>query len=103
MVKKYSVQMRKAKNIEFPVLQDPGNKVGSAFGLRFELPYYLRELYEGFGLDLPRFNGDDSWTLSMPAGYVIGKDGTVVRAEYDPDYTMRPEPVETLEFLRGHS
>ena len=73
--------------------------MSDAFGLRWSFPDYLREVYLSFDLDLARFNGDDSWTLPMPAGYVIRQDGVIVRAEYDPDYTRRPEPTETVAFL----
>ena len=42
-------------------------KVGAAFGLRFNLPAYLVELYKQLKNDLPTFNDDPSWTLPMPA------------------------------------
>ncbi len=48
---------------------------GAAFGLRFRLPDYLIELYKGLKNDLPAFNDDPSWTLPMPARYVIGQSG----------------------------
>lgn len=48
-----------------------------------------------------RVNGDDSWTLSVPARYVIGQDGVIVAADYDPDYTRRPEATKTIEVLKN--
>jgi hypothetical protein len=49
-------------------LSDADNDVAATFGLRFELPDYLIELYKRAGkIDLPSFNGDPSWTLPMPA------------------------------------
>jgi peroxiredoxin len=87
--------------LTFPILTDPGNKVGEAFGLAFRLPDDLIEVYRQNGLDLPSNNGDDSWRLSIPARIVIRRDGTVASAEADPDYTHRPEPEETLAVLRG--
>ena len=33
-------------SLGFPILSDPGNAVAAAFGLRFELPDYLVELYK---------------------------------------------------------
>ncbi|PGH57332.1 alkyl hydroperoxide reductase [Azospirillum palustre] len=85
----------------FPILSDPNNDVAAAFGLRFALPDYLVELYKGLKNDLPAFNGDPSWTLPMPARFVIGQDGTVLYAEVNPDYTRRPEPEDMLPALRG--
>ncbi|TBV75853.1 peroxiredoxin-like family protein [Pseudoxanthomonas winnipegensis] len=87
-------------NLAFPILSDPGNDVAAAFGLRFALPDYLVELYASLRNDLPAFNGDDSWTLPMPARYVIGQDGVILYAEVNPDYTLRPDPSELLPTLR---
>jgi len=86
-------------NLEFPILSDTHNDVAAAFGLRFALPDYLVELYKLLKNDLPAFNGDGSWTLPMPARYVIARDGTILYAEINPDYTHRPEPEDMLHVL----
>jgi peroxiredoxin len=89
-------------NLTFPILSDPRNDVAEAFGLRFRLPDYLIDLYANvFKNDLPSFNGDPSWTLPMPARYVIGRDRAIVYAEVNPDYTRRPDPSELLPALKG--
>lgn len=87
--------------LQFPILSDPHNDVASAFGLRFEMPGYLIELYKSLKNDLPAFNGDSSWTLPMPARYVIAPDGIIVYAEVNPDYTRRPEPSDMLPAIRA--
>ncbi len=74
--------------------------MAATFGLRFPLPQYLRDLYATFPLDLAKFNGDASWTLPIPARFVIDREGIVRSAEADPDYTTRPEPSETIAALR---
>lgn len=84
----------------FSILSDTQNEVAAAFGLRFALPDYLVDLYKSLKNDLPAFNGDPSWTLPMPARYVIGQDGTILYAEVNPDYTRRPEPEDMLPALR---
>jgi hypothetical protein len=48
-----------------------GSAADQTFGLRLQLPDSLVELYKGFKNDLPLFNDDPSWTLQMPACYVI--------------------------------
>lgn len=89
------------RHLEFPILTDRCNQVAARFGLRFALPEYLRQLYRSFPLDLEKFNGDASWTLPIPARFVIDQAGVVRAAESDPDYTTRPEPADTLEALRA--
>ncbi len=96
------VNSRKAErqnHLAFPILSDAGGEVAAAFGIRFALPDYLVELYKGFGNDLPTVNNDPSWTLPMPARYVIGADGVIAYAEVNPDYTRRPDPSELLPVL----
>lgn len=84
----------------FPILSDPHNDVAASFGLRFEMPDYLVDLYKALKNDLPSFNGDPSWTLPMPGRFVIGQDGIILYAEVNPDYTRRPEPEDMLPALR---
>ena len=78
--------------LEFPVLSDVNGESSAAFGLRFPLPDYLVDLYRRLGNDLPAFNNDPSWTLPMPARYVIRHDGIVLYSEVHPDYTFRSDP-----------
>lgn len=86
--------------LSFPVLSDVNGEIAAAFGLRFRLPDYLIELYANLKNDLPLINDDPSWTLPMPARYVIGQDGVVLYAEVNPDYTQRPDPRELLPVLK---
>ena len=86
--------------LTFPILSDPGNAVAASFGLRFALPDYLIDLYKNvFKNDLGLINGDASWTLPMPARFVIGRDGVILYAEVNPDYTRRPDPEQLLPVL----
>ena len=87
------------QKLGFPILTDHGNMVGESYGLAFRLPDDLIEVYKKIGVDLPRFNGDESWRLSIPARIVIRRDGIVAAAEADPDYTRRPEAEATLAVL----
>ena len=86
--------------LSFPILSDAKGKVGEAFGLRFHLPDYLVELYKKLKNDLPTFNDDPSWTLPMPARYVIGQDGVILYSEVNPDYTHRPESDDMIPVLQ---
>jgi peroxiredoxin len=86
--------------LTFDILSDPGNQVANTFGLVHELPEDLCKVYRAFGIDLERFNADGLWRLPMPARYVVDRDSVVRSADVNPDYTVRPEPDETVEFLR---
>jgi peroxiredoxin len=82
--------------IPFPILTDTGNRVAEQFGLVYTLPEYMREYYRSILVNIPFVNGDQSWSLPLPATYVIGKDGTVLFAEAHADFRVRPEPEEVL-------
>ena len=84
----------------FPILIDPHGAVADAYGLRFALPDYLIDVYKTvFKNDLAVINDDPSWTLPMPARYVIEQNCMIAYAEVNPDYTCRPEPAELLPVL----
>jgi peroxiredoxin len=91
--------MQEKDKLEFDLLRDEGNEVAAQFGLRFTLPDYEQTLYRRLGVDLPRVNGEGSWTLPMPGRYVIGRDSVIIAADFDPDYTRRPEPSKTVADL----
>ena len=87
-------------SLGFPVLSDRGNRVAAEYGLVYTMPADLKGVYEGFGIRLPLYNGDDSWTLPIPARFVIAADGIIRYAAANADYTARPEPAETVAVLR---
>ncbi len=67
------------------------------YGLTFAVEGELRDLYrDGLGIDLSRFNGDESWELPLSATFVIDASGTIVYASADADYTVRAEPSEIV-------
>ncbi len=95
----FSIELTEKWKLGFDLLYDAGNRVASSYGLVYELSSDLKELYKQFGIDLEEYNGDALWRLPMPARYVIGQDGRVAWASVSPDYTIRPDPEETIEFL----
>ena len=97
--KALSTAERSGMDIE--ILSDAGNQVAERLGLVFELPQALRPIYEKFGIDLPAYNGDDSFKLPVPATYIIGRDGVIVHAFVNADYSRRQEPGEIVAILAG--
>lgn len=85
----------------FETLRDHGNRVAEKYRLVFTLPEDLRAIYQKFGIDLARGNGDGTWRLPIPARFVIDRAGVIRAADADPDYTRRPEPAKTVEVLRS--
>ncbi len=96
-----SIESSEKHKLTFEVLSDVGNKVSREYGLVFTLPEALRPIYEMFNLDIPGYNGDDSFELPMPATYVIKQNGEIVHAFVDADYTQRMEPADIVSVLKN--
>lgn len=94
-----SRKSERQNGLGFPILSDKGGEIGAGFGVRWTAPEYLRDVHKTLGADLTQFNGEDSWTLPMPARYVIGQDGVIAYAEVNADYTRRPEPSDIFPVL----
>lgn len=86
--------------LAFDLLSDAKGQLADALGIRFELSDAVRALYQKFGHDLPARNGDDNWSLPMPATYVVARGGHIALANVDPDYRTRLDPALTLVALR---
>lgn len=99
-LERYTRNLHKKLNLTFGILTDLHLKTAEEFRLVFVLPDYLRDLYKSFGSTLDRFNDEPQYRLPMPARYVIDKQGIIRAADVNADYTIRPEPSETLKSLR---
>jgi peroxiredoxin len=98
---KQSFFMHDQHKLRFSLFSDGGNKVARQFGLTYRVPELQEAVYRRAFVNLPFTNGDESWELPIPATYVIDRDGTVLSALANEDYTERPEPSEIVEILQS--
>jgi peroxiredoxin len=91
---KQSFFMHDQHKLRFSLLSDAGNHVARQFGLAYRVPAAQEAVYRRAFVNLPFTNGDDSWELPIPATYIVGRDGTIVYASANEDYTQRPEPCD---------
>jgi peroxiredoxin len=96
---KQSYFMHDQHKLRFPLLADAGNKLARQFGLTYRVPAAQEAVYRRAFVNLPFTNGDDSWELPIPATFVIDRNGTVVYAWANEDYSERPEPGHIVECL----
>jgi peroxiredoxin len=96
-----SLSTAEKNELAYPVLSDVGLCVARAYGVAFDLPSELVELYQRqWNNDLVKWNGEGGWSLPIPATYVIGEDARVALAHVDPDYRGRLGPEAALARLR---
>ena len=93
-------KMMKDKGLAAVMLSDPGNETAARYGLRYYLPEEVKAIYRKFGVKLDEFNEDDSWTLPLPARLIIDREGIIRYADISADYTIRPDPQETVQDLK---
>jgi len=91
--------MHDQHRLGFPLLVDAHNEVARQFGLVYHVPEEQQAIYRRTFVNLPFVNGDDSWELPIPATYVVDRDGTILFASANEDYTERPESIEILAQL----
>lgn len=95
----YSQSLKARCKLPFPVLSDMDNSFGLSVGLVVSAMADLRDIYLEQGVDLAAFQGAESWSLPIPATFLIDRDGTIKARYVDPDYTRRMEPDEILAAL----
>ena len=92
--------MHDQHKLAFPLLVDAHNELARQFGLVYRVPEEQQVLYSRTFINLPFANGDSSWELPIPATYVIDRDGRVMFASVNEDYTDRAEPLEIVKVVR---
>ena len=100
-LERYTRALHKKLNLPFDILTDLHLKIAEQFGLVFTFPDYLRDLYKSWGTTLDRFHDESEYRLPMPARYIVDSNGLIRSADVDADYTIRPEPSETLRHLKA--
>jgi peroxiredoxin len=84
---KQSFFMHDQHKLRFPLLSDAGNQLARQFGLTYRVPPLQEAVYRRAFVNLPFTNGDESWELPIPATYILDRDGTVLYASANEDYT----------------
>lgn len=95
-----SLSTREKNELAFEVLSDSSLQAAEGFGIAFDMPQELIDLYSSVGHDLPKTNGNGRWALPVPATYVIDRGGIIQYASIDADYRNRAEPADVLATVK---
>lgn len=88
------------------VLSDIDNGYALALGIVMWLGDEVRTLYQQFGLDIERYQGNGAWFVPIPATFVLDGEGRVVARKVDPDFRTRMDIEDILHAigsLREHA
>lgn len=83
----------------FPILSDQGGHVAQLFDVRWCIPELLRDLHRRNDINLPVFNGDQSWTLPIPSRFIVDRAGVIAFSEINPGQSSRSPPRDVLPVL----
>jgi peroxiredoxin len=100
-LERYTLALHKKLSLPFDILTDLHLKIAEQFALVFTFPDYLRDLYRSWGSTLDRLHDESEYRLPMPARYILDSNHVIRSADVNADYTIRPEPSETLRLLKA--
>jgi peroxiredoxin len=82
----FTKQLSEELALPFPVLSDVDNGYSLSLNLAVWLDDELRSFFASRGHDLPRFQGNDSWMVPVPATFIVDTGGIIRERFIDPDY-----------------
>jgi len=94
-----SLTLEQKHSLRFPLLSDHGNVVARQFGIVFRMDSALRQVQEQFGVDIPAYNGEDSFELPLPGTFLVSREGKVLKSFVEADYMKRLEPETAINWI----
>lgn len=85
----FAAEMRQDSNVNFPILTDMDNGYAMSLNLAIWVGGEMEEYMKKIGRALPNYQGNNSWTLPIPATFVVRADGRIKARFVDPDYRKR--------------
>ncbi len=83
----------------YAIVEDNNMSIMKSYKVNFAVDEKTIEKYKTYGIDFDKANGSNGANLPVPATYIIGKDGKIKYAFFNPDYRQRPSVKEILEHL----
>jgi peroxiredoxin len=96
----FAAEMKFDSNVKFPILSDMDNGYALSLNLAVWIDGEMKGNLQEIGRDLPRYQGNESWMLPIPATFVVGQDGRVKARFIDPDYRKRVAVEDLIDALK---
>jgi peroxiredoxin len=98
----YATEFKTDGHIPFPVLTDMDNGYAMSLNLVFWMGEEMKEIMrQRPDRDIPKFQGNESWMLPIPATFVVGRSGRISARFVDPDYRKRMAIEDLAAALRS--
>ena len=96
----FAAEMKNDSGVMFPILSDMDNGYAMSLNLAIWVGDEMEEYMRGIGRTLPVYQGNESWTLPIPATFVVDKSGRIKARFADPDYRQRMDVEHLIEALK---
>lgn len=95
----YTQKVRAMTGDALTVLSDIDNGYALNVGVVMWLGDEVRALYQKFGIDIVRYQGNETWFVPIPATFVVDRERTIIARKVDPDFRRRMDMEEILSVL----
>ena len=97
----FTNELKSDAKATFSILSDIDNGYALELGLAIKILDDKRRAMTAAGWDISPYAGNESWTLPIPATFVVSADGHVKARFVDPDYRKRMDVTDVLAALRS--
>jgi peroxiredoxin len=96
----FAAEFKSELRAPFPILTDSDNGYALSLNLAIWVGEEMERFISAAGWNVPKFQGNNSWFLPIPATFIVGQDGHVKARFVDPDYRKRMAIEDVLAALR---
>jgi len=97
----FNSELRSGASARFPILSDMDNGYALLVNVAIWVGEEKQRFLKAAGWDLSTYQGNDAWTLPIPATFVVGTDGLVKERFIDPDYRKHMAVEDMLAALKS--
>ena len=84
-------------DLKFSVLSDASQIIMNSFGVKYDV---TTKMQKNIGIDWKKVNGGT--ILPVPATYIIGQDGKIIKSFFTPDFNKRASINEIVNVLKNN-
>jgi peroxiredoxin len=96
----FAAEMKSDSRATFPILTDMDNGYAMSVNLAIWVGTEMEQFMSERGNVLPKFQGNETWMLPIPATFVVGQDGRITARFVDPDYRKRMAVEDLIAALK---
>ena len=95
-----SLEVETKDSLTYPVLSDTALVASHKFGIVYEVPKPIRDVFAERGFDFTKYYNSEKAELPLSATYVVNKEGIITYAFLEIDYKLRAEPSDIIKALK---